>query len=203
VQHAQHLCSPQDLASKDGKVSLEAGSFVCMRRANDISDTKGYTPAPEAGKHDDPVFGTHHARDAHHLFQTIGEKLNLFSSTIKLNTQYMHTLWFDLHLKHDTSLEEVKAALRNNPRVATTTKRSVNQIFSFGATTATTAASCRRPWSRRPRSPCRIPARSSASLHPRRTATRSRLPSPQRCATSMPRSSTNVSRSAAVMFREI
>jgi len=120
------------LASKDGKVSLEAGSFVCMRRANDISDTKGYTPAPEAGKHDDPVFGTHHARDAHHLFQTIGEKLNLFSSAIKLNTQYMHTLWFDLHLKHDTSLEEVKAALRNNPRVATTTKRSVNQIFSFG-----------------------------------------------------------------------
>ena len=44
----------------------------------------------------------------------------------------MHTLWFDLDLKHDTTLEEVKAALRNNPRVAVTNKRSVNQIFSFG-----------------------------------------------------------------------
>ena len=77
-------------------------------------------------------FGTHHARDAFHLFQTVGEKLNLFSSAIKLNTQYMHTLWFDLDLKHDTSLEEVKSLLRANPRVACTNKRSVNQIFSFG-----------------------------------------------------------------------
>lgn len=120
------------IASKGGKIDLEAGRFVCMRRANDVSDITSFVAAPEAGKHDDPVFGTHHARDAHYLFQTIGEKLNLFSSAIKINTQYMHTLWFDLDLKHDTSLEEVKAALRNNPRVACTNKLSVNQIFSFG-----------------------------------------------------------------------
>ena len=48
----------------------------------------------------------------YHLFQTLGEKLNLFSSAIKINTQYMHTLWFDLDLKHDTTLEEVKSLLR-------------------------------------------------------------------------------------------
>lgn len=120
------------LSSVEGKISLNAGRFVCMRRANDVSDTKSFIAAPEAGKHDDPEFGTHHARDAYHLFQTIGEKLNLFSSAIKINTQYMHTLWFDLDLGHDTTLEEVKSALRNNPRVACTNKRSVNQIFSFG-----------------------------------------------------------------------
>jgi glyceraldehyde-3-phosphate dehydrogenase type II len=120
------------LASVDGKMSLEAGRFVCMRRANDVSDTKSFIAAPEAGKHDDPEFGTHHARDAYHVFQTLGEKLNLFSSAIKLPTQYMHTLWFDLELRHDTTLEEVKAALRSNPRIATTNKRAVNQIFSFG-----------------------------------------------------------------------
>ena len=120
------------LASIDGKINLEAGRFVCMRRANDVSDTKSFIPAPQAGKHDDPEFGTHHARDAFHLFQTVGEKLNLFSSAIKLNTQYMHTLWFDLELKHDTSLDEVKLAFRNNPRVAVTNKRYVNEIFSFG-----------------------------------------------------------------------
>jgi glyceraldehyde-3-phosphate dehydrogenase type II len=116
----------------DGKMSLGAGRFVCMRRANDVSDTKSFIAAPEAGKHDDPEFGTHHARDAYHVFQTLGEKLNLFSSAIKLPTQYMHTLWFDLDLKHETTLEEVKSALRSNPRVACTTKRAVNQIFSFG-----------------------------------------------------------------------
>ena len=103
-----------------------------MRRANDVSDVKSYIPAPEAGKHDDPEFGTHHARDAYHVFQTLGERLNLFSSAIKLPTQYMHTLWFDLELKNETTLEEVKAKLRSNPRVAVTNKRSVNQIFSFG-----------------------------------------------------------------------
>ncbi|HEV7922230.1 MAG TPA: hypothetical protein VGR02_15705 [Thermoanaerobaculia bacterium] len=115
-----------------GKISIASGRFVCMRRANDVSDTKSFIPAPQAGKHDDPEFGTHHARDAHHLFATLGEELNLFSSAIKINTQYMHTLWFDLELGFDTSLEEVKAALRGNPRVAITNKRAVNQIFSFG-----------------------------------------------------------------------
>jgi glyceraldehyde-3-phosphate dehydrogenase (NAD(P)) len=120
------------LAWKDGKSSLAAGRFVCMRRANDVSDAKDFIASPEAGKHDDPEFGTHHARDAYHLFTTLGEKLNLFSSAIKLNTQYMHTLWFDLELKHDTTLEEVKSALRSNSRVAVTNRRSVNQIFSFG-----------------------------------------------------------------------
>ena len=120
------------IGEKDGKISIETGRFVCMRRANDVSDTKDFIAAPQAGKHDDPKFGTHHARDAHGIFRTLGENLNLYSSAIKINTQYMHTLWFDLELRHDTTLEHVKVLLRNNPRVACTNKRSVNQIFSFG-----------------------------------------------------------------------
>jgi glyceraldehyde-3-phosphate dehydrogenase/erythrose-4-phosphate dehydrogenase len=120
------------LASVDGKISLDAAQFVCMRRANDVSDAKAFLASPQAGRHDDPEFGTHHARDAYHIFQTLGEKLNLFSSAIKINTQYMHTLWFTLRLGHETTLEEAKTLLRNNARVATTNKRSVNQIFSFG-----------------------------------------------------------------------
>lgn len=120
------------LAQRDGRIRLESGRFVCMRRANDISDAKAFLAAPEAGKHDDPEFGTHHARDAHHLFATLGERLDLFSSAIKINTQYMHTLWFDIQLSVETTLEEARAALRNNPRVALTNKRSSNQIFSFG-----------------------------------------------------------------------
>ncbi|HVS33575.1 MAG TPA: hypothetical protein VMS98_19225 [Thermoanaerobaculia bacterium] len=120
------------IATKDARISLNAGQFVCMRRANDVGDVQSFLAAPEAGKHDDPDFGTHHARDAYHLFATLGEKLDLYSSAIKINTQYMHTLWFNLELKHDTTLEEVKAVLRSNPRIAVTNKRSVNQIFSFG-----------------------------------------------------------------------
>jgi glyceraldehyde-3-phosphate dehydrogenase/erythrose-4-phosphate dehydrogenase len=119
-------------SDKTGKISLDHAQFVCMRRANDVSDAKSFLASPQAGKHDDPEFGTHHARDAYHLFQTTGDRLKLFSSAIKINTQYMHTLWFTLELGFDMTLEEVRASLRNNPRVAVTTKRSVNQIFSFG-----------------------------------------------------------------------
>src|SRR5688572_16134474 len=60
----------QTLALSSGK-GLEEGRFVCMRRANDISQTSSFTPSPQVGKHDDPKFGTHHARDAWHLFKTI------------------------------------------------------------------------------------------------------------------------------------
>ncbi|HVT01770.1 MAG TPA: hypothetical protein VHL58_00165 [Thermoanaerobaculia bacterium] len=120
------------IADVKGKIGLEQGRFVCMRRANDVSDAKEFLAAPQAGKHDDAVFGTHHARDSYHLFSTLGLKFDLFSSAIKINTQYMHTLWFELDLTHDTTLDEVKALLRNNTRVAITNKRSSNQIFSFG-----------------------------------------------------------------------
>ncbi len=118
--------------AKGGDLKLDFGQFVCMRRANDVSDRKDFVASPEAGKHDDPEFGTHHARDAFHLFQTLGKKLNLFSSAIKLNTQYMHTLWFNVQLGFDSTMEEIRQAFRSNSRVAITSRRSVNQIFSFG-----------------------------------------------------------------------
>jgi glyceraldehyde-3-phosphate dehydrogenase (NAD(P)) len=76
--------------------NLIEGRFVCMRRATDLSQESGYIPAPDVGTHNDPQFGTHHAQDAWHLFQTLGLDLNLFSSAIKLPTQYMHCIWFNI-----------------------------------------------------------------------------------------------------------
>jgi len=40
--------------------NLIEGRFVCMRRSSDISETKSFIAAPDAGKHHDPQFGTHH-----------------------------------------------------------------------------------------------------------------------------------------------
>jgi glyceraldehyde-3-phosphate dehydrogenase type II len=116
----------------DKGYSLEEGRFVCMRRANDISQADNFVPAPYVGKHDDPEFGTHHARDAHHLFETLGKDLNLFSSAAKINTQYMHSIWFNLELTRDMTVEEAKQRLQDNALVATTDKRYANLIFSFG-----------------------------------------------------------------------
>jgi glyceraldehyde-3-phosphate dehydrogenase (NAD(P)) len=116
----------------DGSSPLEKGRFVCMRRSNDVSQDSSFSPAPAAGKHDDPLFGTHHARDASRLLETIGWKPNLFSSAMKLNTQYMHSLWFDLEFDRPMTKEKAIEKLRANRRIAMTEKRSSNQIFSFG-----------------------------------------------------------------------
>ena len=103
-----------------------------MRRANDISQTKDFAPAPQVGKHDDAEFGTHHAHDAYHVFETLHQKFDLFSSAVKLNTQYMHSIWFDLAFNRDITKEEMIERLKGNLRVAVTDKRNCNEIFSFG-----------------------------------------------------------------------
>jgi len=112
--------------------NLIEGHFVCMRRSSDISQERSFIAAPEAGKHNDPKFGTHHARDAWHLFNTRGLDLNLFSSAIKLNTQYMHSIWFNLRVKRAVTLDEVMEKLKANPYVALTEKMMASPIFSFG-----------------------------------------------------------------------
>ncbi len=116
----------------NGAYNLERGVFVCMRRANDVTQADKFIPAPSVGKHDDPEFGTHHARDAHHLFNTLGKDLNLFSSAVKLNTQYMHSIWFQMAFTRETDRDEVIERLEANHRVALTDKREANLIFSFG-----------------------------------------------------------------------
>lgn len=116
----------------DGTNHLTDGRFLCLRRANDISQDAGFVASPTVGSHADERFGTHHARDAHDLFETLGYDLNVFSSAIKLNTQYMHALHFSLTLDRDIDLDEVRDRLAANRRVAVTLKRSANQVFSFG-----------------------------------------------------------------------
>lgn len=116
----------------EGPDNLVEGRFVCMRRATDISQDEDFCAAPEVGSHKDPRFGTHHARDAWHLFNTLGYDLNVFSSAVKLNTQYMHTIYFDIRVHKPTTKEAVLARIRSNDRMAVTYKKSANQVFSFG-----------------------------------------------------------------------
>ncbi len=116
----------------DGTNHLVDGRFLCVRRANDISQDEGFVASPTVDVHKDERFGTHHARDANQLFATLGYDLNLFSSAIKLNTQYMHSIHFSLTLDREMTLDEVKDRLTSNTRVAVTYKRSANSVFSFG-----------------------------------------------------------------------
>ncbi len=121
------------LALQDGGAdNLVEGRFVCMRRSNDISQDGSFVPSPVVGKHKDERFGTHHARDAWHLFHTMGLDLNLFSSAIKLNTQYMHTIFFDIRVRKPTTVDRVIELMHGDPKIAVTYKESANSVFSFG-----------------------------------------------------------------------
>jgi glyceraldehyde-3-phosphate dehydrogenase (NAD(P)) len=115
-----------------GPENLEEGRFLCIRRSNDISQDGSFVPSPQVNRHKDDRFGTHHARDAWHLFNTLGYDLNLFSSALKVNTQYMHTVHFNIKVKRPTSTEAILAGLKKDDRVALTYKQSANSVFSFG-----------------------------------------------------------------------
>lgn len=113
--------------------NLESARFLCIRRANDTSQDAGFVPSPQVNAHKDARFGTHHARDLWHLYQTLGVDLGqVFSSALKVNSQYMHTIHFHLRLKNPTSLEAIRENIRRNDRLAETWKTSANTVFSFG-----------------------------------------------------------------------
>ena len=116
----------------DGRSHLDNGEFLCIRRANDISQDRRFVASPTVDAHRDGRFGTHHARDAHKLFSTLGHDLRLHSSAIKLNTQYMHTLHFSITLDREITRDEVMDRFHANSRVAVTYRSSANQVFSFG-----------------------------------------------------------------------
>ena len=115
-----------------GPENLREGRFVCVRRANDTSQAGSFIPAPTVGAHVEEMFGSHHAKDASELFLTLGFDLNLFSSAMKVNSQYMHVLWFSLKTKEPTNLNEVKDRLVSNELIAMTTKDMTSTVYSFG-----------------------------------------------------------------------
>ena len=114
------------------ETNLVEGRFVCIRRANDISQGGNFIPAPQVGSHGDSIYGSHHARDAAELYRTLGYELNLFSSALKLNTQYMHTIWFDIKVREDVDLDTVYERLEADNLVSMTHKNMSNLVFSFG-----------------------------------------------------------------------
>ncbi|HUR63439.1 MAG TPA: hypothetical protein VM241_03050 [Candidatus Thermoplasmatota archaeon] len=115
----------------DGKDNLVEGSFVCIRRASDVYEDKSLG-SPEVGSHKDEQYGTHHARDVAHLYKTLGLDLKLFSTAIKVPTQYMHTLYFDVRVKKPVTKEEVKKRFQTLPGLAVTHKETANTVFAFG-----------------------------------------------------------------------
>jgi len=110
--------------------NLEEGRMVLIRRAGDVGDAK-FIQAPTVEKHKE-VRGTHHATDAANLYKsTLNKDVNLFSSALKLNTQFMHTAHFHFRLKQPTTLDAVKKMLKDDRFIGLTDKTATNLVFSF------------------------------------------------------------------------
>jgi glyceraldehyde-3-phosphate dehydrogenase (NAD(P)) len=125
-------CLLKTLAFDGEKSILSRGNFVCVRRATDISQYTDYIAAPTVGRHKDQRFGTHHAKDVNKLFATFNNlDLNVFSSVIKIPTQYMHIVQFRIKITRKMSLEEATERIKNNPLIATTEKLDTGTVFSF------------------------------------------------------------------------
>lgn len=121
----------QAVGLHDGKDNLVEGNFVCIRRASDVYEDKSLG-SPEVGSHKDEQYGTHHARDVAHLYKTLGLDLKLFSTAIKVPTQYMHTLYFDIRVKKAVTKDEIKKRFQTLPMLAVTHKKTANTVFAFG-----------------------------------------------------------------------
>jgi len=120
------------LSSHQIQQNFVSGDFTCIRRSNDISQHSGFSPSPEVGAHKNVSFGTHHAKDSYDLFRTLNLIPNLFSSAMKLNTQYMHIIRFSVEIKNSTTPQEIVQKFRDNKFTAITYKNLANKVFSFG-----------------------------------------------------------------------
>ena len=132
--NTHNLCCLIDTIVLNGESqdNLEEGMFTFIRRSNDVSQTSGFVPSPQVGTHKDPKYGTHHASDAAKLYETLDKDLNLFSSAMKINSQYMHILHFHLRVEKPTNMVELLEKLKANDKIALTDKTDSCKVFSFG-----------------------------------------------------------------------
>lgn len=107
------------------------GRVVCIRRGTDVGQSGTAPLAPKVSIHDEAE-GTHHAHDVIELYNTKGIELELFSSAIKVPTQFMHTLWFQFTLDQEVTVDEVVQRIEADPLVALTDKDTSNMVFNVG-----------------------------------------------------------------------
>ncbi len=110
---------------------FDEGSVVCIRRGTDVGQAGAAPLAPHLSVHD-AAEGTHHAHDVVDLYETTGTELDLFSSAIKVPTQFMHTVWFRFELEEDVDEATVLERIEEDPLVATTHKMDADLVFNMG-----------------------------------------------------------------------
>jgi glyceraldehyde-3-phosphate dehydrogenase (NAD(P)) len=108
--------------------NLVGGDAVVVRRSDDLSNHEKLVSANVVVRHSDPLYGTHHGADLHHLFATVGINCSVTTSDITTPSQLMHGLRFSLTLNNENIIDRVQAG----GAVALTEKFDSNRIFELG-----------------------------------------------------------------------
>ena len=134
LQHAQPL-DPDPYAGaarrRRRRTSSTAASSACAARPTSRRTTAS-SPRPRSASTRTRASERTTRATRGHLFNTMGYDMNLFSSAVVLNTQYMHMIFFDIRVKNPTTTEAAARARQRNDRMAITYKSSANTVFSFG-----------------------------------------------------------------------
>ncbi|MBS3169595.1 hypothetical protein J4210_03845 [Candidatus Woesearchaeota archaeon] len=108
------------------------GKFLFIRRATDISQDDDFCASPTIDRHKDLQYGTHHARDGAHLFRTLGIEPVIFSSSMKVPSQYMHITHFTITVRDPVTVELLVEKMKQDEYLAVTQKKTTGSVFSFG-----------------------------------------------------------------------
>src|SRR3989344_2796796 len=132
----QLVCPINTLVLKHGGVgNLKSGKFFIARRGSDISEDKlnpGVEAEPAKSKY--RQYGTHQAYDAARVIKTLytgNVAIPIHSQIIKVPTQYMHTMLFDIELRSPTHYQETLTRLEANRLIVFTNLKSTNRVFAI------------------------------------------------------------------------
>ncbi|WP_061249508.1 hypothetical protein [Leptospira alstonii] len=118
-------------STKELESILEEADFLVIRRDADMAKDDPHVTGPLLVK-PEAEWGTHHSRLLNELYSQIRIKLPLTSSSVTINSPYMHLVRFRFRLKKTIPKEIILRRLQNDPYLSTTELISTNSIFSSG-----------------------------------------------------------------------
>ncbi|EQA46756.1 hypothetical protein LEP1GSC050_0933 [Leptospira broomii serovar Hurstbridge str. 5399] len=110
---------------------LEEADFFVIRRDADMAKNDPHVTGPLLVLPESET-GTHHGRLLNEVYASLGFKISLSSSSITINSPYMHLIRFRLKLKREIKLEDVINKIQTDPFLSVTDLISTNSIFSSG-----------------------------------------------------------------------
>jgi hypothetical protein len=105
--------------------------FTIIRRDADIAKNDPHVTGPlfQFPKH---PFGTHHSYYLQEFYKKLGMELNVTSSSVTINSPYMHTIRFKITSKDGFDIQKILKKAEEDPFVAVSDSDSTNAIFALG-----------------------------------------------------------------------